>query len=104
AHVRDLEKVKSYDENPRSSNSSLADLKRELIRSKDAQARSMSCTTGLKAKLASSDESVVSLQQKVKQLGSRCKQRRNEAEAFEESLARLVEGGVAWRSGLEEQM
>ncbi|KAG1891461.1 kinesin-domain-containing protein [Suillus subluteus] len=78
AYVRDLEeKMKCCDETSMSSSESLTDLKREV-------------SPDLEARLARSDESVLTLQQTIERLESDCERRREE-------------DGASWRTDLEER-
>jgi len=95
--------MKSYDETSVSSSESLSDLKREVVRYKEAEAQSITYITELEARLARSDESVLSLQQTVQHLEGECERRRAEVETLQTRLESLKKDGESWRTDLEER-
>ena len=86
-----------------SSSESLTDLKRELIRYKEAESHSTSYISELEARLAKSDESVLSLQQTIAQLESESERRSQEVAALQARLDGLERDGESWRTDLEER-
>ena len=95
--------MKSYDETSVSSSESLSDLKREVVRYKEVEAQSITYITELEARLARSDESILSLQQTVQRLEGECERRRTEAETLQTRLESLKKDGESWRTDLEER-
>ena len=95
--------MKSYDETSVSSSESLSDLKREVVRCKEVEAQSITYITELEARLARSDESILSLQQTVQRLEGECERRRTEAETLQTRLESLKKDGESWRTDLEER-
>jgi len=86
-----------------SSSESLSDLKREVSRYKEAESHSTSYIADLEARLARSDESVLTLQQTIERLESECERRIEEVEALNTRLDNLSEDGASWRTDLEER-
>ncbi|KAL0565629.1 hypothetical protein V5O48_016394 [Marasmius crinis-equi] len=104
AYVRDLEeKMRTYDETSLSSSTSLTDLKREVSRFRDTESHQSQYIAELEARLAKSDESVITLQQSVERLEHEVDRRQAEVSTLQRRLDTLASDGEAWRSDLEER-
>ena len=95
--------MKSYDESSINSSASMGDLKREVTRFRDVESYSTKYITDLEARLAKSDESILSLQQTVERLERECESRRDAAEALQSRLDTLRQDSESWRSDLEQR-
>lgn len=78
-------------------------MKRELAKVKDVETHSSQYIADLEARLAKSDESVLSLQQSVEQLEQECEARRADVRALQSRLERLQQDGQEWRTDLEQR-
>lgn len=81
----------------------MSDLKREVAKFRDTETQSGKYIAELEARLARSDESVISLQQSVETLERECERRREEVSALEGRLDSLRKDGESWRTDLEER-
>jgi len=81
----------------------LTDLKREVARYKEVESHSASYIADLEARLARSDESVLTLQQMIERLEGDCERRREEAETLKTRLENISQDGASWRTDLEER-
>lgn len=81
----------------------MTDLKREVARFRDSESHSGKYISDLEARLARSDESVLSLQQTVERLEKEVDQRRDEVEVLQSRLETLRLDGEGWRTDLEER-
>lgn len=81
----------------------MTDLKREVIKYKDAESYSGKYIADLEARLARSDESVLGLQQTVEKLEADCERRREEVVTLQSRLETLRQDGESWRTDLEER-
>lgn len=95
--------MKSCDETSISSSESLIDLKREVTRYKEIESHSASYIADLEARLARSDESVLTLQQTIERLEGDCERRREEVETLKTRLENISQDGASWRTDLEER-
>lgn len=95
--------MRSYDETSLFSNESLSDLRREVVRYKEAEAQSTTYIAELEARLARSDESILTLQQAVENLERSCERKREEIEILQMRLETLTKDGESWRSDLEQR-
>lgn len=95
--------MKAYDETSITSSESMSDLKREIVRFKDAESYSTKYIIDLEARLGRSDESILGLQQTVAKLENECERRRDEVETLQSRLETLRRDGDSWRTDLEER-
>ena len=70
---------------------------------KDAETHSTQYIIDLEARLAKSDESVLSLQQAVERLEEECEVRRADVRTLQGRLDQLKQDGEGWRTDLEER-
>ena len=95
--------MRQYDESNISSSESMSDLKRELLRFREAELHSAKYITDLEVRLAKSDESVLALREHVEKLELECDRRQDEAHVLQERLEGLKKDGQSWRTDLEER-
>ena len=95
--------MRQYDESNVSSSESMSDLKRELIRFKEAELHSAKYITDLEVRLAKSDESLLALREHLEKLELECERRQDEARVLQERLEGLKKDGQNWRTDLEER-
>jgi len=79
----------------------MTDLRREVLRFRDAESHSGKYIADLEARLARSDESMVGLQQTVENMERECERRRDEVKVLESRLEALKQDGDGWRNDLE---
>ena len=81
----------------------MSDLKRELIRFKEAECNSAKYVTDLESRLAKADESLLALREHVEKLERESERRQDEARVLQDRLEGLKKDGQSWRTDLEER-